>query len=549
MYNSGSDSIEGFEDFGEIGTTRYIANHAVAFMVRGLASKWKQPIGYFLSSGPIKSTILQALTKACIDKIDKTGLNVVALVCDQGSNNRSFLQTLEKVSLNKPYMTHGEKKIFVFYDPPHLLKNVRNNLKKGDLVVDGKTVSWKYIVDFYNIDRSQQIQLAPKLKERHIHLPPFSAMRVNLAAQILSHSVAAGMSFLVTCKEIHEDAIYTAKFAEQFDILFNTFNSHRLRSSQKLGHAFNDSSGHHAFLCDSLRFLDSIKTEDGKELPCIFGWKLSISALLGLWHYLKTEQNFQFLFTSRLNQDYVENLFSIIRGKGGHRDNPDAQQFKDAFKYVVANKLFVQSGSSNCKIDSDKILLDITSVAMAKYMKPIPDNLAKPQATDAVMLIIPPVTLPTQNVAAYMAGYLLQKIPPNDCSECSDQLVLPQLPPPHHELSVYEFIRNKTYQETGCLIYPTEAMVSFVQNIENIFCATFEQIIYMPFLLARLCKSADEECQFLNCKELKCLQRLKSMLKLYMKVRMHHALKRNNVQIVDDRSVKRNRKILKLSHL
>ena len=47
MYNSGSDSIEGFEDFGEFGTTRYIANHAVAFMVRGLASKWKQPIGYF----------------------------------------------------------------------------------------------------------------------------------------------------------------------------------------------------------------------------------------------------------------------------------------------------------------------------------------------------------------------------------------------------------------------------------------------------------------------------------------------------------------------
>ena len=39
VYNEGTDSVEGFEDFGDIGQTRYIANHAIAFMVRGLASK------------------------------------------------------------------------------------------------------------------------------------------------------------------------------------------------------------------------------------------------------------------------------------------------------------------------------------------------------------------------------------------------------------------------------------------------------------------------------------------------------------------------------
>ena len=87
VYNEGTDSVEGFEDFGNLGQTRYIANHATAFMVRGLASKWKQPVGYFLSSGPIKAKILQSLTQQCIDKVDQTGLNVVALVCDQGSNN------------------------------------------------------------------------------------------------------------------------------------------------------------------------------------------------------------------------------------------------------------------------------------------------------------------------------------------------------------------------------------------------------------------------------------------------------------------------------
>ena len=60
-------------------------------IVKGLASKWKQPIGYFLSAGPIKASVLQTLTKSCITKLQAIGLNVVALICDQGSNNRSFL--------------------------------------------------------------------------------------------------------------------------------------------------------------------------------------------------------------------------------------------------------------------------------------------------------------------------------------------------------------------------------------------------------------------------------------------------------------------------
>ena len=111
---------------------------------------------------------------------------------------------------------HGNKQVFVFYDPPHLLKNVRSNLKKADMKVGDKIVSWQHIVDFYNIDKGQTIQLAPKLKDKHLELPPFSAMRMNLAAQVLRHSVAAGISFLVTAKELPEDAIETAKFIEHW---------------------------------------------------------------------------------------------------------------------------------------------------------------------------------------------------------------------------------------------------------------------------------------------------------------------------------------------
>ena len=166
---------------------------------------------------------------------------------------------------------------------------------------------------------------------------------------------------------------------------------------------------HHEFLQESLKFLDSIRTLGNIELPCIYGWKLCIHSLLGFGEHLKAEHDFKFIFTSRLYQDCTENLFSVIHGKGSFRDNPDAIQFKDAFKYVVADKLFVQSGKSNCKVDNYEILMDISSVAMAKYMKPVPINVEKPPNTDISLIITPSLSLPVKNVAGIYGRILTQK--------------------------------------------------------------------------------------------------------------------------------------------
>ena len=55
----------------------------------------------------------------------------------------------------------------------------------------------------------------------------------------------------------------------------------------------------------------------------------------------------------------------------------------------------------------------------------------------------PPLSNATQNDAIYMAGYLLLKVPVSDCDECSEQLILPWLPPPFHEMSFYTFVHEK----------------------------------------------------------------------------------------------------------
>ena len=75
---------------------------------------------------------------------------MVAIVHDQGLNNRSFLHQIENVTLKKPYIKYGDKRMFLFYDAPHLLKNIQNNLKKTDFEINSTIVSWQYIVDFYD---------------------------------------------------------------------------------------------------------------------------------------------------------------------------------------------------------------------------------------------------------------------------------------------------------------------------------------------------------------------------------------------------------------
>ena len=118
------------------------------------------------------------------------------------------------------YFMHIEHKVYVLYDHPHLVKNVRNNLKKHGFNVDGNMVQWKYIADFYHADSRLPIRMAPKLTSKHIELPPFVPLSVKLATQVLSDYVAAGITTMVNLGALSEDAQHTAVFVGLMDRMF-----------------------------------------------------------------------------------------------------------------------------------------------------------------------------------------------------------------------------------------------------------------------------------------------------------------------------------------
>ena len=63
--------------------------------------------------------------------MNETGLKVLAIVLDQGTNNTAAIKRLLDSSSSNQMTVDGSP-VYLFFDVPHLLKNTRNNLKEMD---------------------------------------------------------------------------------------------------------------------------------------------------------------------------------------------------------------------------------------------------------------------------------------------------------------------------------------------------------------------------------------------------------------------------------
>lgn len=212
-YDRKSDLIFGFEDFGAERSNKY-SNTALVFLLQGLRRPWKQPVAYYLvnakmdsskrKTGTFKYTLDSCITEvltACM----AVGLNVVATVCDMGTNNVSALHQLG-FNYNDPKINIHGSTIHVFFDPPHLLKCTRNLFLKypvqcgvtlGDNDIIG-TAAIDDVIQAIDLDKKNIFRTVPKITNEHLHPNAFSKMRVSLAAQLLSHSVASLLLYSVS---------------------------------------------------------------------------------------------------------------------------------------------------------------------------------------------------------------------------------------------------------------------------------------------------------------------------------------------------------------
>ena len=143
---------------------------------------------FFTVNEACNSEKLKDIVDEALLQLEVIGLTVVALVSDQGSNFLKFYETM-RVTEDKPYLEMHGKQYFNIFDPPHLLKSIRNNLMKYQFLSDGKTATWSDSRAFFKKEQTLAIRTAPKLTHRHISPPPFGKMKVKLVTQFQLASI------------------------------------------------------------------------------------------------------------------------------------------------------------------------------------------------------------------------------------------------------------------------------------------------------------------------------------------------------------------------
>jgi hypothetical protein len=279
QYSSVRDEIVGLEDFGNGDRTNNVATSVLVAMLRGIRRKWKQPFVFFFTHTSCKAAKLKEILLKCLDKAKDIGLNVVGVVSDQGPN-LSQLSTLLEIKVDKPYFEHCGSKVFYLFDTPHLMKSIRNNLRKHDFHFSGKVAKWKHFEQFYEIDSQQKFRLAPKITKMHVYLPAFSSMRVKYATQAMSLTCAAGLDTHVKCDPPVLPA-EASSLAELFRIMNNVFdgmNSSVKNSKSQFQRALYANSNNIEQFKEMIKWFGNLKVVNNKgkdgtsQIKCIKGW-------------------------------------------------------------------------------------------------------------------------------------------------------------------------------------------------------------------------------------------------------------------------------------
>lgn len=219
-YNSNEGIIYGFEE-NSSGRTQQFADHSLVFMVKGIVKNFKQPICYTFCKSTTNRNDLAHQIREVIKAVHSTGLKVISTICDQGATNSAAINILMN-DTKAYYWKHNKEfngdfyeveykfgnstehiKIFHLFDPPHLLKGIRNNLltKNVSFHMDGeKIASWCDIIKLYELDSGvQDVKMLPRLTKEHVMPNEIRKMRVRNAAQVFSQRVSSIMAFLA-CK-------------------------------------------------------------------------------------------------------------------------------------------------------------------------------------------------------------------------------------------------------------------------------------------------------------------------------------------------------------
>jgi hypothetical protein len=364
VYDKHSGDLIGFIDLGDP-MTNYacldkedsVATHALAFLVRGLATDMKHIIAYYFTGNVTSYQLMPIFWKVVSTLELSLDLWVIGLVNDGASPNRKLFNLHSTLAgedeCDVVYKTLNlfapSRFVYFFADSPHLLKTARNCLYNSGsgshsryMWNNGKYLLFSHIADLFYQDQAVELHVLPKLTLDHITLTSYSKMKVRLATQVLSRSVAIALE-----ESGNSDVLGTAQFCRMMNDFFDCTNVRSLTEHVKKRNEFikpytSADDDRFGWLVDVfLQYLESWKastreregdfSDDARgkmflSMQTYDGLKISVFSHVEAIKFL-LENGFKYVLSERFMQDVLEDYFGHQRSKGRRADNPSAYEF------------------------------------------------------------------------------------------------------------------------------------------------------------------------------------------------------------------------------
>lgn len=353
QFSSSFNRFFGYVDFGcdnvDSPDDTDLATEALFMMAVHIFDYRRVPLGYFLTCGGATAEQQKNLLKDAFERLKNCGIRVRALVFDGTSTNIATAKLLGAVLPDTPYFPHPywpQAYIYVALDISHMIKLARNAFAKG-VVCDenGSEINWHFVRRLYQIQEAEGLRLANRLTRAHVLEWFRYKMKVRLAVQVLSDSVADALQFLSSREEFSEVGP-TITFIRTMNQLFDQLNSRspygrgwkRALSEQNFSQAESE-------LKRISEYLRSLYHRNGSHLmnssirTFVLGMITTINSVCGLAREVLEESPGRYFMTYRLSQDPIEHFFGDLRQRGGWCANPTALYLVGSYRAMVHNRL------------------------------------------------------------------------------------------------------------------------------------------------------------------------------------------------------------------
>lgn len=389
-------NYNGFVNYGQNPNDeeKIIAKQVIVFILNGVEVNFEFPVAYYFIT-TLKKLQRKQLLCDVIKAVTDCGIEISNITFDGYASNIPMCE-LFGINLNvfspnfQPFLLNPitNNKIYIFVDPCHMEKCLRNALARHKIIYDdqGEKIEWRYIVSAYNYCKENSMH-TNKLSKKHINWQDHK-MNVRIAVETMSESVASTIEFLMKNKHPEfEGAAATVKFLRIANTMFDIFNTRHVRNENIFKRALNPNNKRIIFdyFENSIRYFKGLKVNvvrnikpkaakriggnttrrkavsvrTIKKIPILTsrsktgfrGFIIDMFALMSLYEeYVEVKKLLKTVPTYFFLQDVIELYFGKIRACGGFNNNPNAIQFKGAYRKLLGNIKVTASLLSNCRI-------------------------------------------------------------------------------------------------------------------------------------------------------------------------------------------------------